>query len=142
MKAVSGFTIFLVTTSPATPVIYSIKFLVFNFLDFLAPNIGHRCENQPVLGLGGLGEEEDAVSLYPSHVKVLCKATIPISPIDFSRMFFLRNQTRNSSRINKNITLLNVPNMFKINIKDIRTTLIDVIMMSLLLILNRFNLFI
>ena len=36
------FTIFSVITSPAAPVIYSIKFLVFNFLgiDFFAPNNG------------------------------------------------------------------------------------------------------
>ena len=50
------FTIFLVTGSPTTPVIYSLKFLVvFNFLtiNFLAFSTGHRCENQPVLSLGG-----------------------------------------------------------------------------------------
>ena len=45
---------FLVTKSPAAPVIYSLKFLVFHFLglDFLTFSIGHRCENQHVLGLG------------------------------------------------------------------------------------------
>ena len=83
MKTVSGcFTIFLVTASPATPVIYSVKFLVFNFLgnDFLTLNIGHCCKNQPVLGLRGLGEGEEVVSLCPSLIKVLCKATIPVSP--------------------------------------------------------------
>ena len=39
--------------SPATLVIYSLKFLVFNFLgiDFLASSSGHHCENQPVLGV-------------------------------------------------------------------------------------------
>ena len=42
------FTIFLVmTTIPATPMIYSVKFLVFNFLGvgFLAFNRGQRSEN-------------------------------------------------------------------------------------------------
>ena len=56
------------------------------------------------------------VSLCPSDVKVLCKAAIPISPTDFPRMVFLRNQTRTSSRIKKSILSLNVPNMFKVNV--------------------------
>ena len=40
------------TTSPATPLIYSIKFLVSNFLvaGFLAPKSSHFRENQHVLG--------------------------------------------------------------------------------------------
>ena len=55
MRTVSCcFPIFLVTTHPTTPVIYSLKFLVFNFLDihFLASSSSHCCENQPVLGSG------------------------------------------------------------------------------------------
>lgn len=38
-------------TSPATPVIYSIKFLVFNSFtaDFFAPKNGKCCKNQPVI---------------------------------------------------------------------------------------------
>lgn len=58
MKTVScRFAIFFLTTSPATPVIYSIKFLILNFLsvDFLAPKTGYCCENQPVLGPWSLG---------------------------------------------------------------------------------------
>ena len=55
MKTVSCcFTIFLVTTIHATPVIYSLQFfIVFNSLsiDFLAFNSGHGYESQPVLGL-------------------------------------------------------------------------------------------
>ena len=56
MRTVSCcFTIFLVTASPTSPVIYSLKILVvFDFLriDFLAFSSSHDCENQPVLGLG------------------------------------------------------------------------------------------
>ena len=39
----------LVTTSPATPMIYSIKFLVFDFLGVysLVPKSGHYHKNQP-----------------------------------------------------------------------------------------------
>ena len=53
-KVYCCFTLFLVTTSPTTPVIYSLKFLVFNFLviEFLAFSSGHHFENQPVLRLG------------------------------------------------------------------------------------------
>ena len=45
------FTTFFVTASPTTLAIYSLKFLVFNFLDidFLASCSGHHCESQPVL---------------------------------------------------------------------------------------------
>ena len=48
------FIIFLVSPSPKTPVIYSLKFLVFNFLsiDFLATIGCHHCENQSALGAG------------------------------------------------------------------------------------------
>ena len=48
------FTIILVTASPTTPVIYSLKFFVFNSMgiDFLKFSSGHCFENQPVLGLG------------------------------------------------------------------------------------------
>ena len=40
----------LVTPSPAGPVIYSIKFVVFNFMDTncIAPKRCHHHENQPV----------------------------------------------------------------------------------------------
>lgn len=42
----------LKTTSPATPVIYSIKLLILNFLsdDFLALKRGDHSENQRVIG--------------------------------------------------------------------------------------------
>ena len=41
----------LLAISPETPVIYSIKFLVFNFLGamFHVLESGYCCENQPVL---------------------------------------------------------------------------------------------
>ena len=45
------FTIFLLTASPKTPVIFSLKdLIVFNSLaiDFFAFSGGHHCENQPV----------------------------------------------------------------------------------------------
>ena len=44
---------YISTKSPATPVIFSIKF-AFNFLaaDFLAPKSGPQRENQPVLESG------------------------------------------------------------------------------------------
>ena len=55
MRTVSyWFTIFLKTTSPTNFVVYSLKFLVFNFLgtDFLTFSSNHCHENQSVLGLG------------------------------------------------------------------------------------------
>ena len=47
------FIIFIVTTSPTSLVIYSLKFLAFNILgiDFLIFSSGHRHENQHILGL-------------------------------------------------------------------------------------------
>ena len=52
MRTVSfRFTIFLVPKSPTAPVIYSLKFLLSNFLgiDFLAFSGGHHCKNKTVL---------------------------------------------------------------------------------------------
>ena len=47
------FTVFLVTTNPTTPVIYSLKFvIVFNFWAFIFSHLLPVTENQPALGLG------------------------------------------------------------------------------------------
>ena len=61
------FTVYLVTTSPVTPAIYSIKFLVFHFLgaNFLTPNSGHCRENQSVLR----NAEREKVNEWPHHWK-------------------------------------------------------------------------
>ena len=51
MRTVSCcFAVFLVTTSPVTSAIYSVKFFVFHFLgtNFLTPNSGHCRENQSI----------------------------------------------------------------------------------------------
>lgn len=47
------FNIFIVTTSPKLIVIYSLKFVIINFLgtDFLPFISSHRYKNQPLLGL-------------------------------------------------------------------------------------------
>ena len=53
MRTVCCFTVFLVTASPTTPVIYSLKFtIVFNFLAFIFSHSVPITENQPVLELG------------------------------------------------------------------------------------------
>ena len=47
------FTVFLMTTNPTTPVIYSLKFvIVFNFWAFIFSHLLPVTENQPALGLG------------------------------------------------------------------------------------------
>ena len=46
-------TVFLVTTSPTTPVTYSLKFVtVFHFWAFIFSPSEAVTENRPVLGLG------------------------------------------------------------------------------------------
>ena len=47
------FTVFLVTTNPTTPVIYSLKFvIVFNFWAFIFSHSVPVSENEPLSGLG------------------------------------------------------------------------------------------
>ena len=54
MRTVSCcFEVFLVTASPRTPVIYSLKFvIVFNFWPFIFSHLVEVNENQSILGLG------------------------------------------------------------------------------------------
>ena len=49
MRSFSCFSMIIMTARPPTPLIYSMKFLVFNFLgcDFLVPKRSHCHENQP-----------------------------------------------------------------------------------------------
>ena len=53
MRTISScFTVFLVTIIPTAPVIYSLKFVVFNFRVFIFSHSIPVTENQPVLGCG------------------------------------------------------------------------------------------